>query len=303
VTDDLIANEGSQKKPFFIWWAPAAPHREDVSVTLMGRPGDDPRPPARYADQVKQYQLPRPPSFNEPDISDKSSNLKNAAPSMTDDQIHQLELDYQGRIGSLMAVDDGVAKIVDTLKRTGQLGNTVIMFLSDNGWLQGEHRITGDKFLPFEESVKVPLVLRGPGIPAGKTIGNQVADIDFAPTLVDLSGATPGRTMDGVSLLPGIHNPKKLPDRAIELEAPAPLFEGNIPVNAWDRPYTGVRTERYTYVVWTETGEQELYDRQADPYELQNVASDPAYAAVKAHLAADLVRLNSCAGAACDVSP
>jgi N-acetylglucosamine-6-sulfatase len=303
VTDDLIAGERSDKKPFFIWWAPAAPHREDVSVTLMGRPGDDPRPPARYADAVKRYQLPRPPSFNEADISDKSSNLKNAAPPMTDAQIHQLELDYQGRIGSLMAVDDHVGQIVDTLKRTGQLGNTLIMFLSDNGWLQGEHRVTGDKFLPFEESVKVPLVLRGPGIPAGKMISSQVADIDFAPTLVDLSGASPGRTMDGVSLLPGIHNPKKLPDRAIELEAPAPLFEGNIPVNAWDRPYTGVRTDRYTYVVWTETGEQELYDRQADPYQLRNVASDPAYAAIKASLAADLVRLNGCAGSDCNVSP
>lgn len=303
ITNRLVAGERRRKKPFFIWWAPAAPHREDVSTTLMGRPGDDPRPPARYENRVKRYQLPRSPSFNEADISDKSSNLKNAAPTMTDAQIHQLELDYQGRAGSLMAVDDKVRKIVHTLKRTGQLGNTLIMFVSDNGWMQGEHRITGDKFLPYEESVKVPLVLRGPGIPAGKTVSSQVADIDFAPTLVDASGAKPGRTMDGVSLLPGVRNPKKLPDRAVELEALAPLFEGNIPVNAWDRPYTGVRTERYTYVVWTETGEQELYDRRADPYELQNVASDPAYAAIKARLAADLTKLNGCAGLACGVSP
>ena len=149
----------------------------------------------------------------------------------------------------------------------------------------------------------MPLVLRGPGIPAGKTVSGQVADIDFAPTLVDASGAKPGRTMDGVSLLPGVRNQKKLPDRAVELEALAPLFEGNIPVNAWDRPYTGVRTERYTYVVWTETGEQELYDRRVDPYELQNVASDPAYAAIRARLAADRARLNGCAGLACNVSP
>ena len=102
---------------------------------------------------------------------------------------------------------------------------------------------------------------------------------------------------------PGVRNQKKLPDRAVELEALAPLFEGNIPVNAWDRPYTGVRTERYTYVVWTETGEQELYDRRVDPYELHNVASDPAYAAIRARLAADRARLNGCAGLACNVSP
>ena len=71
--------------------------------------------------------------------------------------------------------------------------------------------------------------------------------------------------MDGVSLLPTIRNPKRRPDRALAIEALAPLFEGDIPVNAWDRPYTGVRTDRYTYVVWTETGEEELYDRAGRP--------------------------------------
>ena len=83
----------------------------------------------------------------------------------------------------------------------------------------------------------------------------------------------------------------------------APLFEGNIPNNGWDRPYKGVRTDRYTYVVYNETGEQELYDRRADPYELRNVAGDPAYAPIKARLAAELVRLNRCRGRACDVAP
>jgi N-acetylglucosamine-6-sulfatase len=303
ITENLVRGERKSKQPFFIWWTPAAPHREDVSTTLMGRPGPDPRPAPRYADESKGYTLPRPPSFNEADMSDKASPVQSKTPSMTDAQIAQLQLDYEGRAGSLLAVDDHVAKLVKTLRQTHQLKNTMIVFVSDNGWLQGEHRITGDKFLPYEESLKVPLIVRGPGVPEGQTIHGQVGNIDFAPTLLDVAGAKPGRKMDGVSLLPTIENPGKRPKRAIEIEALAPLFEQPVPVNAWDRPYTGVRTDRYTYVVWTETGEKELYDRQADPYELQNVAGDPAYGAVEAELAGKLARLANCAGKACNVKP
>jgi len=234
-------------------------------------------------------------------FEDKPSNITDHAPSMSQQQISQLQLDYEGRAGSLRAVDDHVKQLVETLRDTHQLNNTLIVFTSDNGWLQGQHRITGDKFLPYEESIRVPFVLRGPGVPAGETVHGQVSNIDFAPTLVDVAKAAAGRTMDGVSLMPSVHDPSMVPNRAIELEALAPLFEGNIPINAWDRPYKGVRTDRYTYVVYTETGDQELYDRQADPFELQNVADDPGYAAVKAHLAGKLAQLDDCKGSSCNV--
>jgi N-acetylglucosamine-6-sulfatase len=303
VTENLVRGERKSKKPFFIWWAPAAPHREDVSTTLMGRSGPDPRPAPRYADRSKSYTLPEPPSFNEADLSDKPSNMRNAARPMSDSQIAQLQLDYEGRAGSLLAVDDHVAKLVKALRQTDQLKNTVIVFVSDNGWLQGEHRITGDKFLPYEESLRVPLIIRGPGVPKGQEVHGQVSNIDFAPTLLDVADAKPGRTMDGVSLLPTIEDPSKRPDRALEIEALAPLFEQPVPVNAWDRPYTGVRTDRYTYVVWTETGEKELYDRKADPYELENLAGDPAYAAVESKLASKLAKLADCSGKSCNVKP
>ena len=281
----------------------AAPHREDVAVTLLGRPGRDPRPPKRYADEVGDYDLPRPPSFNEADISDKSSNLTNSAPLLSEAAIERLERNYEGRVGSLLAIDDHVGRLVRTLRRTGQLDNTLIVFTSDNGWLQGQHRITGDKFLPFEESLRVPLVLRGPGVPKGRTISRQVGNVDLAPTLVDLANARAGRTMDGISLLPGLRNPSRIPSRVLQIEAPEPLFEGDVPVNRWDRPYSGVRTARYTYVVWTETGEEELYDREADPFQLTNLASDPAHASTKAYLAAKLAELERCRGASCTVSP
>ena len=299
ITDDLVEGEGRSRKPFFIWWAPAAPHREDVATTLMGRPGRDPRPAPRYDRKSSTFTLPRPRNFNEADFSDKPSNMQNRAPVLTQAQIDQLQLDYEGRIGSLLAVDDQVKKLVRTLTRTGQIDNTLIVFVSDNGWMQGEHRIPGDKFLPYEESVRVPLIMRGPGVKKGARVTGQVSNIDFAPTLVDVADARAGRTMDGRSLVPMLSNRRLRPNPVVQLEAPRPLFEQDVPVNGWDRPYKGVRTERYTYVVYTETGEEELYDRRRDPAQLRSVHADPAYARIKAGLAADLKRLDTCKGRTC----
>ena len=194
-----------------------------------------------------------------------------------------------------------MAGLVRTLRRTGQLRNTLIMFLSDNGWLQGQHRITGDKFLPYEESLRIPLIIKGPGVPAGQRIEGQISNVDFAPTLLDAAGARAGRRVDGLSLLPTIRDPRRRPDRTLQIEALAPLFAGNIPLNSWDQPYSGVRTDRYTYVVWQDTGEKELYDRRRDPHQLTNVAGRPAYARVQATLARRLTRLERCRGRSCDV--
>ena len=303
VTERLVRAQRNAKKPFFIWWAPAAPHREDVATTLMGRPGRDPRPAPRYAKKSERFKLPRPRSFNERDISDKASNMRDHAPELSAEQIEQLQLDYEGRIGSLLAVDDHAKKLMATLRSTHQLDNTLVVFVSDNGWMQGEHRIPGDKFLPYEESLRVPFILRGPGIPAGKTVRTQVSNIDFAATLLDIANARPGRTLDGVSLMPTVRHPERSPNRIVEIEAPRPLFEQDVPVNAWDRPYKGVRTGRYTYVVYTESGDEELYDRRKDPAQLRSVAADPAYAKVKGRLKVKLKKLDRCRGSSCRVKP
>jgi arylsulfatase A-like enzyme len=270
----------------------------------MGRPGRDPRPAPRHAQRSARYRLPRPPSFNEPDVRDKPSNVRDRAPELTERQIAQLQLDYEGRAGSLLAVDDHVEELVRTLKRTGQLSNTMIVFLSDNGWMQGEHRVPGDKFLPYEESIRVPFIVRGPGVPAGRVVRGQVANVDFAPTLLDAAAARPGRLLDGMSLLPVARDPRRRVDRAIGLEALQPLFAGDFgPFNAWDRPYTGVRTDRYTYAVYSETGERELYDRRSDPHQLRNVAAEARYAGVVGRLEAKRRALRKCRGRGCDIAP
>jgi N-acetylglucosamine-6-sulfatase len=305
ITERLVAAQRKAKDPFLIWWSPASPHREDVANALMGRPGPDPRAPARYQDEVADLKLPEPPNFNEPDLTDKGPEQQAALPELSDARRAQLELNYQGRIGSLLAVDEHVKHLVATLRRTKQLDNTLIVFLSDNGWMQGEHRIPGDKYLPYEESLRVPFVLRGPGVPAGRTVSAQVANIDFAPTLVDAANARARRKMDGISLLPIARRPRRLPERAIALEAPKRLLTGDFPAifNGWDRPYQGVRTERYTYVKYLEDGFEELYDRDKDPYELRNVAGHATYAKVKVKLQNRAAKVARCRGAACLVEP
>jgi arylsulfatase A-like enzyme len=130
-------------------------------------------------------------------------------------------------------------------------------------------------------------------------VTGQVSNIDFAPTLLDLANARAGRTVDGLSLLPTIDDPAEVPERALGIEAPAPLFAGAIPVNAWDRPYEGVRTDRWTFVEYTESGDRQLFDRESDPHELHNLAGDPAYADVEERLAEKTAELAECAGKDC----
>jgi N-acetylglucosamine-6-sulfatase len=302
VFNDLLANEKTQTKPFFMWWAPASPHREDVSTTLMGRKGADPRPAPRYAAKSKTYHLPRPPSFNQDEKSFKKLpiNMTRNLKSLTKDQIAQLELDYQGRTGSLLAADDQVAKIVATLKATNQYKNTVFIFTSDNGWLQGQHRVPGDKFLPYEESLRVPFIITGPGIPKNKVIKGQVSNVDFAATILDLANAKAGRVQDGVSLLPTALNIKRRPNRALGIEAPEPLFSSSsMPQNKWDQAYKGIRTDQWKYVIYKISGDEELYDLRKDKYEINNLAANPSYAKIKAQMKAKLAKLNNCKGRAC----
>jgi N-acetylglucosamine-6-sulfatase len=132
-------------------------------------------------------------------------------------------------------------------------------------------------------------------------VRGQISNIDFAPTLLDAARAKPGRIMDGVSLYPTMRHPRLRPKRTLQTEALAPLLRRVLPANQWDRPYKGVRTDRYTYVVYRETGEQELYDRKKDPHQLTNVAAVGAYAGIKTKLAAKLEKLDKCRGRSCNV--
>jgi arylsulfatase A-like enzyme len=267
-------------RPFYLAVTPAAPHREPV----IGPPRPAPRHVGAYADEP----LPRPPSFNEGDVSDKSRHIADDA-LLSGDEVADTRTLFQARIESLLAIDDLVEQVVQTLDEAGTLDDTLIVFTSDNGFMRGEHRQPTDKFVPYEESIRVPLVIRGPGFPAGRVAGQPVSNVDTAATIIEATGARPGLLQDGRPLQPVARDPGLDRERSILIEAgPSPGEVG----------YVGVRTPDWVFVRY-ETGEEELYDLRADPYQLEDLAGLPSTAAQRAELDAEVRRLQHCAGAAC----
>jgi arylsulfatase A-like enzyme len=174
--------------------------------------------------------------------------------------------------------------VVGELEEEGILDRTLVVFTSDNGFFAGEHRQQQGKILPYEESVRVPLLVRGPGIGAGGERTDVVADVDLVPTIADLTGVAPGRVVDGRSLLE-----PEVPGRAVVLEAsPIGAFPG----------YAGLRAEQWKYIEWDD-GFVELYNLAVDPGELVNRATDPTLAADRKALHERLLRLRYCAGDTC----
>ena len=270
-------------RPFFLWLTYTAPH--------VGEP-PNPNPPfncqraalpaPRHAHAFDSEPLPRPPNFNEPYVSDKPAAIRNL-PRLTPGQITDIQRMYRCELESLLSVDEGVKKVVDALRAKGELANTVLIYTSDNGYFHGEHRIPKDKQHIYEESIRVPLEMRGPGIPQGVRVGSLAINADLAPTIVDLANADPGLLMDGRSLIPVAQQPAIERGRKLLIEEPS---------------FKAIRTERYMYAEHR-TGERELYDLKNDPFELVSRHSDPAYTPVRKQLAAELQKLRSCAGLNC----
>jgi N-acetylglucosamine-6-sulfatase len=279
----LIGRRAPKRQPFFLWVTPTAPHTVTDTARAEGTPAE---PAPRHAGRFANARLPRPPSFFEPDISDKPPILR-GLPTVSDEAVERLTEHYRGRLASLLAVDEAVARMVAALRRTGELDNTLFVFTSDNGWLLGEHRVAGQKYLGFEESIGVPLLIRGPGFPAGRKVDELASNVDLAPTILDAAGAGAGRRQDGVSLrrLVGPRPPRR--DLLTETGENVGL--------PW---YWQIHTKRWV-LEEVSSGEVELYDLARDPFQLDNVAGDPAFAAIQAKLAARLAKLRDCAGRGC----
>jgi arylsulfatase A-like enzyme len=296
-------NRNAPGGPFFLGVMYTAPH--------SGGPNPNPQPPAncgngapkpapRHATAFDSEPLPLPPSFNEADLSDKPAAIQ-ALPALTDTDVTDIQRRYRCRLESLLSVDEGVKRILDALTAAGELDNTLFVFTSDNGFFHGEHRVKTGKNRVYEEAIRVPLVIRGPGVPEGETVDDLSVNADLAPTILDATGATAGLTEDGRSLLPFAVHPDRFHGRELLLEKGDVLDnddDGVVPSGT----FAAVRTSRYVYVE-NATGELELYDLEADPYQLQNQITNPAYDAVEAALAARLAPLRSCAGPSCRTKP
>ena len=238
--------------PLFLMFTPYAPHQPATVA-------------ARHAQAFQGLPPHRPPSYDEEDVSDKPAFIRKLArlSASTKSRLDTLRL---RQLRSLLAVDEAVARIVGALESEGRLGNTMIVFASDNGFLLGEHR-WDQKRVPYEESIRMPLVVRyDPLIGSPRNDPNLVLNIDLAPTFAELAGVSaPGA--EGSSLLGLLNDPAAAwrSDVLIENKGSAPPT------------YCGVRNAHWIYVQYS-TGEEELYDLVADPHQLQSRVADPSAA-------------------------
>ncbi|MGH3028971.1 MAG: sulfatase family protein, partial [Gaiellaceae bacterium] len=193
---NIINRRAPQAQPFFLSVAFLAPHsggpREPDDPVGQATPV----PAPRHRNDFASAPLPRPPGFNERNVSDKPVGIRNR-PLLGPARIAKIRENYQQRLESILAVDEAVARIVAALRSTGELDETLIVFTSDNGFFHGEHRVPAGKVLVYEPSVRVPLIIRGPSVPAGARRSSLVANIDLAPTILDAANARPGRRQDG----------------------------------------------------------------------------------------------------------
>jgi N-acetylglucosamine-6-sulfatase len=196
------------------------------------------------------------------------------------------------RARMMAAVDEGVGMIFEALERTGQLDNTCIIFLGDNGYFFGEHGLGPDRRFPYEEGIRSPFTVRFPKrIKAGTRVKDLMICQDIAPTLIELAGGKPGKHIQGRSFLPLLKRDRKGWRKSVLIEYWA---ENAYP---WlvGMTYKAVRTDRYKYIHWvnlSRNGElDELYDLEKDPYEITNLSKRPAYKALKTKLQRELRRL------------
>lgn len=305
---DFIQRRAPASQPFYLSIAPLAPHvevfhRDDGNDDAETPQYPNPRPAPRHRSRFQSENLPKPPSFNEADVSDKPLGVRDR-PLMSGAASGQSRNRYRSRLGSLLAVDNLVKRIVATLRKAGELNDTVIVYMSDNGFLLGEHRIPAGKQYPYEESINVPFEIRGPGIPKDAVRDQPAANIDFAPTILDLAGVESAGPVDGRSIVPLIKDRNYYPGRAIGLENWCQTDEQRCydPYSPETPRYRGVRTDRYAYMRYP-NGEQELYDLKKDPYEMQSRHNRPSYGPERAALGRLLDRLQLCAEQGCRISP
>jgi N-acetylglucosamine-6-sulfatase len=235
-----------QERPFFLYFAPLAPHLPAVPA-----PGD-------AGSRVPPWSPPS--SFDEDDVSDKPGG------GMAPLDRHKARTVREQMFRSLRGVDRAIAAISDAVEAAGGSDDTYFVFTSDNGYLWGEHRITG-KVWPYEESIRVPLVIRPPGRHPTRTLDQLALNIDIAPTIAELAGIEPRSPLDGRSLVPLLSG-TTVPWRSRFVVE----FLGFAPATP---PYVGVRTERYLYVEYG-NGWRELYDLRTDPFQLTNLIGDRA---------------------------
>jgi hypothetical protein len=294
---------------------------------------NDPAP--RHLFSQSATPLPKLQAFNEKNMGDKPKWLRKQARKRIPKSLRNLiNSERRRRIEQLLSVDEGVRQVILELENEGILDDTYVIFASDNGYFRGEHRIAGGKFLPYEPAAGVPLMIRGPGIPAGATSQELVSLIDVPQTILDIAG-TSQPDIDGRSLLPFATNPTLRSTRPLMLEAdtgPGRGRPGEDPQGAsasarlarahlagkrgvknleqetpaaksvangnFAPAYRAIRSDRYLYVLYA-NGQSELYDMLRDPAQMRSLHRKPRYKPVRRWLYAHLRTFSGCNGTTC----
>jgi len=298
---DVIRSRAGSGRPLFLSVAFLAPHAEAASARELTGVGVRPAP--RHRGRLANARLPRPRSFNERDVSDKPPLIRRRHRLDWVD-VADIRGRYRWRQESLLAVDEAVQAIVDELQRQGELDNTYLLFTSDNGYMQGEHRVASGKVLPYDPSTRVPLLIRGPDVAAGQLSQELVGNLDLAPTILGIAGASPGKVVDGRSLLRFARDPALLTRRPLLHETGGRRYVPGEDVDAGEKAtrrvftYRAVRTRRWLWVEYR-GGSRELYDLSRDPAELRSRHADPRYRRTRRALHRILLRLAHCRGSSC----
>jgi N-acetylglucosamine-6-sulfatase len=278
---DFIRRSSANQAPFFVMVGTKAPHAPPEVAT-------------RYQNSFVDTPLPRPPNFDEPDVSDKPAWVQ-SYPRMSASVIDTTTTEYRQGLRSMLSVEDLLEQTIATLQETGELGNTYIFFTSDNGVHRGQHRVPFGKKAAYEETIGVPLMVRGPGIPASEVRQQLVINNDLAPTIAELAGVNIPSFVDGKSFVPLLSSSPPSSWRTAFLEE-AWKEEGG--TNARVPTHKSVHTEDHI-LIDNNTGEKELYDLNADPYQLQSISrtanSEQLYSTLESRLNA----LRACSAEAC----
>ena len=317
ITQEVVRRQARSPRPFFMQTSFAAPHGGSPTEK------DDPRPYVRSDGFRQTWQNPArpkyvkgrfdhvierlPPWLYDEEVADKPDLIRSEPPLVAEEYEAVLE-NHRQRAEAVSAVDDEVANIITTLERTGELDNTYVMLTSDNGYFLGEHRRRQGKILPYDPSLRVPLVMRGPGIPAGEERSDPFLMVDFAPTVLDAAGVAVPTGLDGASMLDVARSGDRGWTRPIltetgPIQLSVEIFTTGELLQRVHGPSAlrfsqGVRTGRYLYVEHA-SRDKELYDLRRDPRQLVNRVDLARYRAVRRTLAEELDRLRQCAGAGC----
>ena len=276
---EIIRSSVPKDKPLFMYLAPSSPH--------------GPGPPApRHEGLFGDAQARRPPSFDEADVSDKPGWVRNLPPLSADQKTYIDDM-YRGHLRLLPSLDDLVEGVVEELESAGELKNTYIFFSSDNGLLMGEHRILGGKGPPYEQSIGVPLAVRGPDIPAGRVSDQIALNIDLAPTFAGLGGATAPSFVDGRSLKPTFA--QNAPSWRTAFLVEYLRGQQGLPQHNTVRTAGG---EKYVEYPSGAKVEREYYRLKEDPHELENAYPSADPNSIE-ELRERLKALEDCSGASC----